>query len=110
MERSQRFWNPYLAGIALGIVLLLSFLVAGKGLGASGAAYHLGVAGLETVALSGGVFQNRLLVEKTKYLLESDGFTVLTHARVPPNDGGLALGQAVIAAHQVMKAREGSHA
>jgi hydrogenase maturation protein HypF len=59
--------------------------------------------GLETVALSGGVFQNRFLVEKTKYLLESDGFSVLTHTRVPPNDGGLALGQAVIAAHKVMK-------
>jgi len=59
--------------------------------------------GLETVALSGGVFQNRLLLEKTVYLLESDGFTVLTHARVPPNDGGIALGQALIAAHQVAK-------
>jgi hydrogenase maturation protein HypF len=59
--------------------------------------------GLETVALSGGVFQNRFLVEKTKYLLECDGFSVLTHTRVPPNDGGLALGQAVIAAHKVMK-------
>ncbi len=65
--------------------------------------------GLETVALSGGVFQNRLLVEKTKYLLESDGFTVLTHARVPTNDGGVALGQAVIAAHQVAKRRGNSH-
>lgn len=65
--------------------------------------------GLETVALSGGVFQNRLLVEKTKYLLESDGFTVLTHSRVPTNDGGIALGQAVIAAHQVAKTRGESH-
>ncbi len=40
------FWNPYAAGIALGIVLLTSFLVMGKGLGASGAAYRLGVAGV----------------------------------------------------------------
>jgi hydrogenase maturation protein HypF len=63
--------------------------------------------GLETVALSGGVFQNRLLVEKTKYLLECDGFVVLTHTRVPPNDGGLALGQAVIAAHQLPEQRGG---
>ena len=47
----------------------------------------------------------RLLVEKTKYLLESDGFTVLTHSRVPTNDAGIALGQAVIAAHQVAKTR-----
>ena len=36
------FWNPYLAGIALGLVLLTSFLVTGKGLGASGAAYRIG--------------------------------------------------------------------
>ncbi|PLX77489.1 MAG: carbamoyltransferase HypF [Desulfuromonas sp.] len=56
--------------------------------------------GLETVALSGGVFQNRLLTEKVVHSLRDDGFTVLTHAQVPPNDGGLALGQAVIAAHQ----------
>ena len=42
MDRSKRFWNPYLAGLALGLVLLTSFLVMGKGLGASGAAYHLG--------------------------------------------------------------------
>ena len=59
--------------------------------------------GLETVALSGGVFQNRILTEATQFLLESDGFTVLTHSRVPPNDGGLALGQAVIAANKIAK-------
>ncbi len=59
------------------------------------------ITGLETVALSGGVFQNRLLTEKVVQSLRDDGFTVLTHSRVPPNDGGLALGQAVIAAHQV---------
>ncbi|MDO3379261.1 carbamoyltransferase HypF [Geoalkalibacter halelectricus] len=53
--------------------------------------------GLNLVALSGGVFQNRYLTEKTLPLLERDGFTVLTHSLVPPNDGGLALGQAVIA-------------
>jgi len=57
--------------------------------------------GLETVALSGGVFQNKLLTERVVQSLRDDGFTVLTHSRVPPNDGGLALGQAVIAAHQV---------
>lgn len=43
MERSEKFWNPYLAGIALGLVLLTSFLVMGKGLGASGAANRFGV-------------------------------------------------------------------
>jgi hydrogenase maturation protein HypF len=53
--------------------------------------------GLERVVLSGGVFQNRLLSEELVTLLENDGFTVYTHRLVPPNDGGLALGQAIIA-------------
>ena len=50
MEKSERFWNPYVAGLALGLVLLASFVVMGKGLGASGAAWHLGLAAIETVA------------------------------------------------------------
>ncbi len=54
--------------------------------------------GLGTVALSGGVFQNLLLLHNVVGLLESDGFTVLTHSRVPCNDGGISLGQAVVAA------------
>jgi hydrogenase maturation protein HypF len=53
--------------------------------------------GLETVALSGGVFQNLLLVGQVVDGLEASGFRVLTHARVPPNDGGISLGQAVVA-------------
>ena len=47
---STKFWNPYLAGIALGLVLLTSFLVMGKGLGASGAANRFGVAVAEVLA------------------------------------------------------------
>lgn len=53
--------------------------------------------GLDRVVLSGGVFQNRLLCEELVTLLEADGFKVFTHRLVPPNDGGLALGQAMIA-------------
>jgi hydrogenase maturation protein HypF len=53
--------------------------------------------GINRVALSGGVFQNRLLLELAIKRLESGGMTVLTHHDVPANDGGIALGQAVIA-------------
>jgi hydrogenase maturation protein HypF len=53
-------------------------------------------AGLKQVVLSGGVFQNRYLTERAAAALESRGFTVYTHSRVPPNDGGIALGQAVM--------------
>jgi hydrogenase maturation protein HypF len=54
--------------------------------------------GLTTAALSGGVFQNLLLLETVTGLLEARGFAVLTHSRVPCNDGGVSLGQAVVAA------------
>jgi hydrogenase maturation protein HypF len=53
--------------------------------------------GLNNVVLSGGVFQNRLLLRKTTALLEADGFKVFTHRQVPTNDGGISLGQAVVA-------------
>jgi hydrogenase maturation protein HypF len=52
---------------------------------------------INQVVLSGGVFQNRYLTERAAAALESRGFTVYTHQRVPPNDGGIALGQAVMA-------------
>ncbi|MFC2041427.1 carbamoyltransferase HypF [Chloroflexota bacterium] len=53
--------------------------------------------GITRVALSGGVFQNRLLLRKAVSLLEADGFKVFTHRQVPCNDGGISLGQVVIA-------------
>ena len=52
----------------------------------------------QSVALSGGVFQNKILFELVEPQLRSSGFQVLTHRRVPSNDGGLSLGQAVVAA------------
>ncbi len=55
-----------------------------------------GSAKLKQVVLSGGVFQNRYLTERAAAALESAGFTVHTHRQVPPNDGGIALGQAVM--------------
>jgi hydrogenase maturation protein HypF len=54
--------------------------------------------GLSAVALSGGVFQNLLLLHHAVDGLEARGFRVLVHARVPCNDGGISLGQAVVAA------------
>jgi len=57
--------------------------------------------GLQTVALSGGCFQNRLMTQLAVPLLEEAGFRVLLHRQVPCNDGGLALGQAAIAHFRV---------
>ena len=54
--------------------------------------------GQKTVVLSGGCFQNRVLLEAAVARLRADGFDVYWPQRVPPNDGGIALGQAVIAA------------
>ena len=54
--------------------------------------------GLNIVALSGGVFQNRLLLEQFVTRLEKMAFKVYINQRVPPNDGGISLGQIAVAA------------
>jgi hydrogenase maturation protein HypF len=86
-------------------------LAAGVSVPVIAARFHNGVAaaivavcaqlreqsGLGVVALSGGVFQNMLLTSQVVTGLEHDGFRVLTHSRVPCNDGGISLGQAVVA-------------
>ncbi|WP_395307017.1 carbamoyltransferase HypF [Mycobacterium sp. AMU20-3851] len=78
---------------------------SGAGPGLIGARFHRAVAnlitrlaeitdqGTPTIALSGGVFQNALLLRMTLDTLNAAGFQVITHRRVPPNDGGIALGQ-----------------
>ncbi|HVB33011.1 MAG TPA: carbamoyltransferase HypF [Patescibacteria group bacterium] len=57
--------------------------------------------GLNQVCLSGGTFQNIYLLEGLRSVLEADRFEVFTHSEVPAGDGGLSLGQAMIAAHRV---------
>lgn len=72
---------------------------AGLAAAVAGLAVRLARAeGLSTVAVSGGVVQNRLLFEALARHLEAAGLTLYAHRQVPANDGGLALGQAVVAA------------
>ena len=58
----------------------------------------------DTIALSGGCFQNKVLFEQVVSRLEMLDFVVITHSRVPANDGGVALGQAAIAAAHLIDA------
>jgi hydrogenase maturation protein HypF len=76
---AARFHN----GLAAGVVAVCHRLRAERG--------------LDTVALSGGVFQNLLLLGRCVDGLKAGGFRVLLHGRVPPNDGGISLGQAAVA-------------
>ena len=99
--------EPVLAGI-------VDDVRAGVPVGVISARFHTAVAtmivdvaerirartGITTVGLSGGVFQNVTLTHAAATALGEKGFAVLIHRLVPPNDGGLALGQAVIAARR----------
>ena len=90
---------------------LLADLEAGASPGEASARFHNGLAsataaalaaaaeahGLGAAVLSGGVFQNRLLLERTAERLRAAGLRVLVPARLPPNDGGIAYGQAAVA-------------
>ncbi|MBI4665440.1 MAG: carbamoyltransferase HypF [Nitrospinae bacterium] len=91
---------------------LVEDVIARRGMGIMAARFHETVAqaalamagrirkesGLNRVLLSGGVFQNSVLSDRLGALLQSAGFDVYRHGRAPCNDGGLALGQALIAA------------
>jgi hydrogenase maturation protein HypF len=80
-------------GLAKGIVRMVQKLAAQVG----------GIdESLPVIALSGGVFQNRILQGRVSASLEAKGYRVLSHALVPCNDGGLSLGQAAIAAARML--------
>ncbi len=94
---------------------LIKDVMAGVHLSKISAKFHNGLAemardvclkiksetGTDEVALSGGVWQNMTLLRKAVQLLEADGFKVYIHQEVPTNDGGVSLGQAVIAAKRM---------
>jgi hydrogenase maturation protein HypF len=87
---------------------VLEDLHRGVPAGVIGARFHRAVAALivelavaravpgQPVALTGGVFQNALLLHLALTGLRAKGFQVITHRRVPPNDGGIALGQLLV--------------
>ncbi|HUH97066.1 MAG TPA: Sua5/YciO/YrdC/YwlC family protein, partial [Anaerolineales bacterium] len=101
--------------VGSGIASLLGDVRAGIPASKISARFHNGLAemiqttirkmnrdtGIRRVALSGGVWQNLTLIGRTLSLLRADGFTVYLHRQVPTNDGGLALGQAIIAASRL---------
>ncbi len=59
--------------------------------------------GINKVGLTGGVFQNTLLLDLTETLLLESGFKVLVHSKIPPNDGGVSLGQVFLTAGKLLQ-------
>jgi hydrogenase maturation protein HypF len=93
-------WRPLIAAVQNDVERRVSAGLISARFHNALAAWIVNVArrtGVRQVALSGGVFQNSYLTERAAAMLEQSGIRVATHQRVPANDGGLALGQAVIA-------------
>lgn len=103
-------WRGIFEDLATGIPAPIAAARFHRGLAESIVFTCLALAGekrFRTVAISGGCFQNALLFEATSSGLRKAGFTVLTHAQVPANDGGLALGQGMVAAAQLTRQAKG---
>ena len=100
-------WPALLDDIATGtpVSLIAARFHAGLAIAISQMVSALRVTG--RVALSGGVFQNKLLLEQVMRLLSAQGLDVLTHRLVPANDGGLALGQAAVTAARMLSGDTG---
>jgi len=104
--------NPLILDPRPTIIAVLADLAAGVPVGTISARFHAGFAQataqvlaliareaeLDTAVLSGGVFQNKLLLELTVPALEAEGLRVLVPERLPPNDGQIAYGQVAVAA------------
>jgi hydrogenase maturation protein HypF len=111
-----RMWRALLGDLALGTPTGVIAARFHRGLARAVVAMATRVAGKDrerrfgTVALSGGCFQNRVLFEETSRRLDVAGFQVLSHGEVPSNDGGLALGQAAVAAARLIAAKRTAHA
>jgi hydrogenase maturation protein HypF len=117
VDPAEREWypvrqeGPLIKGVDL-VRGVVEDLAAGNDAGVIAARFHNGMVealaqacvraraetGLGVVALSGGVFQNEVLSRRLVARLNADGFEVLTHRRVPPNDAGISFGQVAIAA------------
>jgi hydrogenase maturation protein HypF len=59
-----------------------------------------------SIALSGGVFQNNFLLNKCYNALQKKGFKVYSNFKVPVNDGGISLGQAYLAAYEILSCKK----
>ena len=114
--------TPYIEPLGMWRAMLGDMTI-GTDIGVISARFHKGLAAVivrmveklsgpnhefQTIALSGGCFQNRTLFDLVNTALKAKGFDVLTHTKVPANDGGLSLGQAVVAAASLQdKAEKG---
>ncbi|OHB71331.1 MAG: hypothetical protein A2V70_15055 [Planctomycetes bacterium RBG_13_63_9] len=96
-------WEPLMRAV-------LADRASGKPVGRISARFHNALAemaaavarrsGYGQIVLTGGCFQNALLTERVRARLSASGMSVSTHRRVPPGDGGIALGQVLVAARQ----------
>ena len=103
--------NPHVLDWQPTIEAILSDLRRGEEVGIMASRFHNGLVnaavavaqavGESRIALSGGCFQNRRLTEQMAQALRVAGFEVLLHRQVPPNDGGISLGQVAVAAAQL---------
>ncbi|WP_028936730.1 carbamoyltransferase HypF [Pseudonocardia spinosispora] len=126
VDPAEMDWYParlegaLIRGVDL-VSAVLDDLAAGVDVGRIAGRFHNGVVevlamacvkaraetGLGVVALSGGVFQNVLLTTRLAARLRTDGFEVLTHHRVPPNDAGISFGQVAVAAARDLRPARG---